>query len=146
MSPIWAKMFAHEHFRSRCHLQLSVSRVLELGSWKRRGQRCWPRPSVSQGPSTPCEGQCGTPLVCFHGPAWISMAWGPCQLWKQWCSPCLRRRPHLQPKGTDRRVSGKKMPGHGGRGFTHVCSMSVCEPRIKEQPWGDPAAAAVEGC
>lgn len=32
-------------------------------------------------------------------------------------------------------------------GGLHMCaSMSVCEPRLKEQPGGDPAVAAVEGC
>ena len=139
LSPICAKTFVHTHPTpfllpppALCPQSLGVWQLEEEGGGT-AGPGRQPRqqkgsesgPEHSQGRST------WKPLVCFHGPAWIPVAWGPCQLWEQWCSPCLRRHPHPQLKGIDRRVRGQGVEAGG----LHACvSVSACEPKIKEQP------------
>lgn len=129
------RLFTHTPLRSYCHLRLSVPRVWQLeeegGGTAGPGRQPQQQEGSESGPEHSQGRSTWKPLVCFHGPAWIPVAWGPCQLWDQWRSPCLRPHPHPQLKGIDRRVRGQGMEAGG----LHACaSVSACEPKITEQP------------
>lgn len=84
--------------------------------------------------------------VRFRHPARIPVARGPCQLRERASSGVPPAPgPTLTPswKGQTReRGTGERLGVESGG--LHACaSMSACEPKIKEQPRGDPAAAAV---